>query len=239
MLRDELAPQGFELLSVAMDVGGAEAARPFVPEGVSFPVVVDAGHALGALFGVVNVPSGIWVDEHGVVVRPPETAYPAYPQFAQIDVDDPEVQARMPASALARLRMVIPQVRQMRIDPEGYVAALRDWVARGSDSPYALEPDEVLERARPRPVEQAQAAAAFALGQHLHRAGRTERAVHWFRESHRLQPDNWTYRRQAWSLADPSQGPTEAYDGDWLTDVRKVGAENYYEPVELAPRRPR
>ena len=63
-----------------------------------------------------------------------------------------------------------------------------------------------------------------------------EAAVRWFRESHRLQPDNWTYRRQAWSLVDPGQGPTEQYDGDWLTDVRRVGAEHYYAPLELEPR---
>ena len=222
-----------------MDAEGEPAVRRFV-EAASpdFPVVLDRHHRLGELFGVVNVPSGIWVDEDGVVVRPPETAYPAYPAFAQIDLDDPQVQARLPADALARLRMVVPEVARMRIEPERYVAALRDWVARGSDSPYALVEEEVLERSRPRPVEEAQAAAAFALGQHLHRAGRPDAAVRWFRESHRLQPDNWTYRRQAWSLADPAQGPTDQYDGDWLTDVRAVGAENYYEPVELEPRRP-
>ena len=232
MLRTELAPQGFELVSVALDTGGAEAARPFVPAGTSFPVLVDAEHRLGELFGVVNVPSGIWVDEDGVVVRPPETAYPAYPAFARVDPEDPSLDE----GARRRLRTVVPEVAKMRIDPEGYVAALRDWVAHGSASRYALSPEEVVERSRPRPPEEAEAAAAFALGQHLHRAGQPDAAVRWFREAHRLAPDNWTYRRQAWSLVDPGQGPTEQYDGDWLTDVRRSGAENYYAPVELEPR---
>jgi hypothetical protein len=237
-LRTELAPQGFELYSVAMDSGGAEAAARFA-EGVDFPVVVDERHMLGELFGVVNVPSGIWVDEEGTIVRPPETAYPAFPAFAQIDVDDPAVQARLEPSALARLRTVVPHLKKMRIDPDGYVAALRDWVTDGGQSRFALSPEEVVERSRPRPVEEAQGAAAFALGQHLLATGRAEVAVRWFRESHRLQPDNWTYRRQAWSLADPAQGPTEQYDGDWLSDVQRSGAENYYAPLELEPRRPR
>ncbi len=219
-----------------MDTGGAEAAAPFA-RGVDFPVVVDSGHLLGELFGVVNVPSGIWVDEDGIVVRPPETAYPARPTFAKIDVDDPAVQQRLGDGAVRRLRMVIPELGKMQIEPEAYVAALRDWVAHGSASRYALSAEEVLERSRPRPPEQAQAAAAFALGQHLHRTGRAEAAVRWFRESHRLQPDNWTYRRQAWSLVDKGQGPTEEYDGDWLADVQRTGAENYYEPLELEPRR--
>ena len=222
-----------------MDAGGAAAAAPFVAADVTFPVVVDAAHRLGELFGVVNVPSGIWVDEQGVVVRPPETAYPAQPAFGEIDLDDEQVVASLPASAVDRLRTVQPYLKQMRIDPAGYVAALRDWVARGADSRFALSADEVLERSRPRPAEQAQAAAAYALGQHLHALGEQAASVRWFRQSHRLQPDNWTYRRQAWSLVDPSQGPTQQYDGDWLGDVRREGAETYYEPLELEPRRPR
>lgn len=61
--------------------------------------------------------------------------------------------------------------------------------------------------------------------------------MHWFRVSHRLAPDNWAYRRRAWTFTDPAQGPTEQYDEDWLSDVRRVGAENYYAPVEPEPRR--
>ena len=221
-----------------MDAGGAQAAARFAT-GVDFPVVVDDSHRLGELFGVVNVPAGIWIDEQGVVVRPPEAAYPARPTFANLDLDDPDVVASMPAEAVARLRLVRPHLAQMRLEPEAYVAALRDWVAHGASSRFALSPQEVLERSRPRPVEQAQAAAAFGLGQHLGAAGHPEAAVRWFRESHRLQPDNWTYRRQAWSLVDPAQGPTQEYDGDWLSDVQREGAENYYEPLELEPRLPR
>ena len=28
-------------------------------------------------------------------------------------------------------------------------------------------------------------------------------------------------------------GPTSEYEGDWLTDVRKIGAENYYPPLQM------
>ncbi len=220
-----------------MDSGGAAAAAPFA-ESVDFPVLVDTAHVLGELFGVVNVPAGIWINEDGMVVRPPETAYPSRPTFAAVDVDDPEVQARIGAAAVHRLRTVVPELKKMQIDAEGYVAALRDWVAKGPASRFALSPDEVIERSRPRPPEVAQAAAAFALGEHLHRTGHPDDAVRWFRESHRLEPDNWTYRRQAWTLVDPKQGPTEQYDGDWLSDVLREGAENYYAPLELEPRHP-
>src|SRR5258706_16074733 len=108
------------------------------------------------------------------------------------------------------------------------MAALGDGVGRGSASRYALAPDEVVERSRPRGVGEATAAAHFELAQHLYRQGRADEAVRHFREAHRLDPANWTYKRQAWSIADPAQGPTDIYDSDWLSDVKKIGGENYY-----------
>ena len=54
-----------------------------------------------------------------------------------------------------------------------------------------------------------------------------------FRRARRLQPLNWTYKRQAWILADPRQGPTDVFEGDWLSDVREIGAENYYPPLDM------
>lgn len=173
---------------------------------------------------MVNVPSGIWVDEIGRLVRPPETAFPWRPPFLDRDLPDdldPDVRERL------------EEARRIEVDHEPYLAALRDWVARGSDSPHALTPDEVVARSRPRGDAEARAAACFELGQHLHRSGRAEAAVAWFREAHRLQPDNWTYKRQAWHLVDPRQGPTEVYDSDWLREVRRVGAANYYERPRL------
>ncbi|MBI1802201.1 MAG: hypothetical protein HY259_10820 [Chloroflexi bacterium] len=67
----------------------------------------------------------------------------------------------------------------------------------------------------------------------LKHAGRVDDAVRQFRDAYRLQPDNWTYKRQAWSLVRAGQTPLEVYGGDWLTDVRKIGAENYYPPLEM------
>jgi len=157
-------------------------------------------------------------------VRPPEPGFPWVPRQPT-----EEMLAQLPAQLAEMLR----EAQKISIDPEPYLAALRDWVANGADSQFALAPDEVLARSAPRDPDRARAAACFELGQHLHRSGAPEDAVRWFREAHRLQPENWTYKRQAWTFADPFQGPSEAYDSDWLTEVRKTGAENYYPPVEL------
>ena len=71
------------------------------------------------------------------------------------------------------------------------------------------------------------------MAQHLHRSGELDRAVTHFKAAHRLQPDNWTYKRQAWSFAHPLQGPNDVYDGDWLSEVKKIGAENYYPALDM------
>jgi hypothetical protein len=57
------------------------------------------------------------------------------------------------------------------------------------------------------------------------RTGARARAVDHFRHNHRLQPDNWTYKRQAWSLAGQErlggecgrfvQGPLKGEEGAW------------------------
>ena len=108
-----------------------------------------------------------------------------------------------------------------------------DWAEHGSASRYVLSPDEVVRRSAPRSPDVARAAAHFELGQHLHRAGEIDDAREHFRAAHRLEPVNWTYKRQAWSFADPLQGPTEHYDSDWLSNIRAIGAENYYPPLDF------
>jgi hypothetical protein len=224
-VREELHPLGLEIVTVALDTGGVEAAGPWIERaGPRHPSLIDTAHTLDELFGIVNVPSGVWIDENGVIVRPPETAYPRRPTFLDRDVradDPPHVQERL------------RQVKGLRIDAETYMAALRDWARHGAASRYALAPEEVVSRSRGRTRAEAEAAAHFELGQHLYLSGSTDVAVPHFRAAHRLQPDNWTYKRQAWSFADPSQGPTPLYDGDWLSDVQKIGAANYYPPLDI------
>jgi peroxiredoxin len=224
-LREELNPDGLEVVAVALDTGGSEAARPWIERARStHPVLIDEAHVLDELLGIVNVPSGVWIDEGGLIVRPPEPAFPWQPR-----VPSDELLSRLPPLAAEQLR----EAQKIRIEPDRYVAALRDWVRHGARSPYALAPDEVIARSQARTEKQSRAAACFELAQHLQRRGQAAAAVRWFREAHRLAPENWTYKRQAWSLADPLQGPTEAYDSDWLSDVRAIGPENYYPPLEL------
>ena len=226
--RRRLHPQGLEIVTVALDVGGAEAARTFIeaahPE---HPSLIDQAHVLDELFGVVNVPNGVWIDEEGTIVRPAEPAFPGrnpvLDSMAKLDLSTfPSDVADMLAEA-----------KKIKTDPEAYLAMVLDWVEHGADSPFALAPDEVVRRSQPRSIDEARAAAHFELGQHLHRAGDHAAAIPHWRQVHRLQPDNWTYKRQAWNFEDPvRQGHTDAYDGSWIEDVKRIGAENYYPAIQ-------
>lgn len=220
-----------------MDTAGAEACRPFIeaasPE---HPSLIDVGHRMAELFGVINIPNAVWIDEDGVIVRPAEPAHVA--------VRDRSARAAVPGLP-ERMQAILEEASKIKAEPERYLAALRDWAAKGANSEYALSPDEVVRRSRPRSGDAARGAAHFELAQHLWRAGDEEGAVEHFRAAHRLDPDNFSYKRQAWSLATPGLGPFERYwqgpvegrpwpyESDWLTEVREKGAEAYYPPLEL------
>jgi hypothetical protein len=222
-LREELHPRGLEIVTVALDARGLETAGPWIARaGAIHPSLVDPSHLVDALFGIVNVPSGVWIDEAGVIVRPPEPAHPRRPAYLDQEV---------PADATPDQRERIELVKALHVEAERYVAALRDWVARGEGSPFALSPDEVLRRSRPRPWPEAEAAAHFALGQALHARGATSAAVEHFRAAHRLHPTNWTYRRDAWSLAGPDR--ETVYGTSWAEEVKREGVERYYPPLVL------
>jgi hypothetical protein len=222
-LREELHPKGLEIVTVALDAAGVDAAGPWIAKAnAKHPSLIDRGHVVDALFGIVNVPSGVWIDETGTIVRPPEPAHPWRPAYKD---------RVAPADATPEQRERIETVRALNIENERYVGALRDWVSKGAKSRYALSPDKVIERSRPRPFSEATAASHFALGQELHSVGEREAAIAHFREAHRLHPTNWTYRRDAWNLIGPEH--ERVFGTSWLNEVKKEGIENYYPKLDM------
>lgn len=192
------------------------------------PSLIDTGHVTGELFGFNNIPMAVWIDESGTLVRNAESA-----SIERSPLRDSEVPAGLPG----RLSEVLTEVKAIPDDSAAYRAAIVDWARRGAESPYALSPDEVIERSRPRGTSEAEAAAAFELGQHLRRTHGDEAAIPWWRRAHELDPANWTYKRQAWTLVttpadatenDLLQGPNDVYAGNWLDDVLASGGGGAY-----------
>ena len=176
-------------------------------------------------FGITNVPFAIWIDEDGTIVRPAEIAFA--PRGSRDDGDQASLIAQLPE----RQRTVIEAMTVNMRDTERYPTAVRDWAEHGAASRYALPEAEVVERSRPRPPAFGLAAAHFALAQHLHRTGFARDAVTHFNEAHRLDPTNWSYHREALSLADPAW--TDAYERDMLGEVEAVGPETFYPPLDM------
>lgn len=224
-------------MAVGLDVLGAAGCREFIeaakPE---HPSLIDQHHVLANLYGVINIPSSVWIDEQGMIVRPAEAA-PAPPSDAPgMELPQGEIPQRF-------LEMG-GEAMKIQASPEDYHAALRDWVEKGADSQFAHDPQTVIERSRPRSADVSLGHAHFELATELELQGHHSAAIEHFREAHRLVPDSWTFRRQAWSLEKGIDGPMarfwqgpsdenpEAwpYEGDWLSEVKKIGAENYSEP---------
>ena len=147
-LRTELRPQGVEVVTVALDTGGADAAGQFIDAAApEHPSVIDAEHRLDELLGITNVPMGVWIDEEGILVRPPETAHPGKSVLREM-MRGQKVPEDLPAYVLAMLA----ETAKIRVKPERYAEALRDWAAKGAESEYALSPGRSSSaRGRARP----------------------------------------------------------------------------------------
>lgn len=170
----DLNDKNFEIISIAQDTGGAKDAAPWItaaqPE---YTALIDDKHLVTQLYNMVNVPTAVWINEKGMIVRPNEVAY----------VDN--------------------RYKAMHgVDAGPYLDAIRDWVANGDRSPFVMNEQEVKERLKPPSPERALADTEFALAEYLHKNGKGEDAIAHFKEAQRLDPDNWNYKRQAWALSD-------------------------------------
>ncbi len=153
---------------------------------------------------MVNVPTAVWIDEQGRIVRPNEVAF-------------------------ADNRWI----EYTKFDMTRYLAAIRDWVAEGPDSVFALKPAERRSRLPLPTAEHALAAAHFRLAEHLHKAGHAEAAVRFFKTAQRLHPESWCYKRQAWALTDAEK----QYGTSFQNEVKALGGRPYYAPLNFPEER--
>lgn len=170
------------MISAAQDSGGEAAAGQWFDKAkCSFTQIVDEHHTISTLYNMVNVPTGVWIDEEGKIVRPNETAY-------------------------SRNIEITLSGKKLSNRGGDYVDAIRDWVANGAESKYVLSPDEIAQHMQPRTPDQAMADAYFQLGVHFQRAGDEERANSYWEKAQSLRPESWNYHRQDWSFTPREAG---------------------------------
>src|SRR5215813_7200745 len=172
-LYQEVKSMNFEIISVAQDTGGAKDAGKWItaakPE---YTALVDEKQIVTQKYNMVNVPTGVWIDEQGRIVRPNEVAF----------IDD-------------RFKNFT------KMDSAPYVEAIRDWATNGAKSQYVFNDSELKAMLQPPSDDRAKADAEFSLAEYLYREGKGADAIPHFKEAQRLAPDNWNYKRQAWALS--------------------------------------
>lgn len=234
---EELKDHGFVILGVSLDTAGDRAAAAFtkatdpgpfarnIPEGMklsapTYPLLRDEQHVVAELFEITNVPMAVWIDEHGRVVRPAESAG-SYDVVKHIDLATFAIPDEITARAAA--------VRATYFD------AVRDWVKNGAKSRFALSPDEVARRAPGPSAEAARAHACFALGAWLWRNGQPEASRRWLEEAVTLQPDNWAFRRQKIAVADDAAVGNYAATPEFWQEVQRTAKEGkrYYDLIDM------
>ena len=146
---------------------------------------------------------GIWIDERGRVVRPAEPAWTTSQSM------------KFGGKSLAT-------------EGQLYVAAIRDWVKNGEQSPNVLSDEEFARRVKPRSPSEMEPDASFKLAVWFHENGDNESAAKYFTRAEQLNPDDWNYHRQEWSFT-----PKEA-DKKWLEKFQKT-EQPYYPTLDLKP----
>jgi tetratricopeptide (TPR) repeat protein len=156
---------------------------------------------VSSAFQFINVPTGVWIDERGRVVRPGEPAW-------------------------TTSRTSTFGGKDLVTQGEEYVAAIRDWVAKGERSEFALSDDAFAARVTKRSDKEMEADASFALAVHFFQAKDFSSAKKYFERAQALNPDDWNYHRQDWSFT-----PGEA-GAKWLEKFQKLD-EPYYPKLDL------
>ena len=74
-LYEELRERDFLVIAVALDKS-AEDARPWIEKAApTYPALIDTQHVVADLYNVVNVPTALWIDERGRIVRPNDVVF--------------------------------------------------------------------------------------------------------------------------------------------------------------------
>ncbi len=211
---DVLKDEAFMIVAVAEESRGAEHARTWIePAGAQYWCLIDTEHRVADLYGMVNVPQAVWIDEAGRIVRPPENAG----STDHFRLMDRTTRTLAPEHAAAR-----------EAARASYLDAVRQWVLTGR---YALPADATRRRLPRITPEIALAQTHFRLGVWLQSHGReaeAEAEAH-LAEASRLHPESWNMWRQAADLDEVGKASGEGF---WQR-MQALGEKAYYPAVDL------
>lgn len=182
-----------------------------------FPCLIDEQHRVAELYGMINVPTAVWIDEQGRIVRPAEPAG-ATDQFRSMDPDTFDVPDQ-DAMTLERNRA-------------RYIEALRDWVQKGPESEFAFSPEEVRRRLRRPAQTDVRAALHMRIAQQLYARAEVDAAKQQVAQAAMLCPEKWNYRRQAEVLAPELVGAIDVSES-YYGGLDALGGRNFYPAIDM------
>lgn len=212
------------IVAVAEDSGGAERTRPWIEAAkAEYLCLVDSEHRVSDLYGLVNVPQAVWIDERGLIVRPPEN-----PGWTDDWRHNAAALAQMqPEERKTRGRLMTPEQTQARDAGRiAYMQALEDWVRTGR---HELAGDAARRALPALTPEIAQAQAHFRLGVWLRRHGRESEGDRHLAVASRLHPESWTIWRQGAELAQAGG----ASGTEFLQRMAALADKSYYPAPDL------
>ena len=165
------------------------------------PSLIDEKLHVAELYDARNVPAAFWIDETGRMVR-----------------------ANDPVYAQRRNR----ETGEVSLNRE-YLDAVRDWVAKGSQSAHVMDAERLGSRLPALEFDDVLAAAHFQLGTYLALHDHPADALVHFKRAHELRPESWTYKRQAWSLGDIERD----YGTTFQDALKDPAAGPFYPPLDL------
>lgn len=203
---EEIDDPNFVLICVAEDTGGEAVAGPiFDAAQPTYVQVIDPDHLVSSLFHFVNVPSAVWIDEEGRIVRIDEGTYAKVHEFGEGD-------------------------EKIVFGTDVYSAALKDWVANGSASEHVQPPETVANNIRTHGDDELRADAAFRLGNLFRNHGRKEKAEHYWAMAEELNPDSINFFRQNLTLSE--EGSAGATFRQRIGEYMREG-KPWYRPLDI------
>jgi hypothetical protein len=203
---EEINDPNFVLICVAEDTGGEAVAGPiFDAAQPTYVQVIDENHLISSLFNFVNVPSAVWIDEDGRIVRIDEGTYSRVHEFGDGE-------------------------QKIVFGNDVYAPALKDWVKNGAASKHVQPAEVVSGNIRRHSDDQLRADAAFRLGNLFRRHGQNAKADHYWAMAERLNPDSVNFFRQNLTLTEEgSAGPTfRQRIGEYMAQ-----GKGWYRPLDI------
>ena len=136
-LYEELRGRNFVVIAIALDKS-AEDARPWIEKAApTYPVLIDTQHVVADLYNIVNVPTALWIDERGRIVRPNDVVFgtDTFKHITQLESARPLAAVRAWArgettgftAAEARTLQTLPTAQDQQARAE---FGLAEWLAR-------------------------------------------------------------------------------------------------------------